>query len=141
MVVNDVWVSDLVGDLWVQLVQLVVLYLLCDMVVDVLFGCFLVELVEYCCLVLLLEIVVLYEIYKCEVELQLLVKVISVMVLDVVQMEQLKVLLKCCFKCEIELEIQVDVLLLVGVVIDIGSEVIDGLVCGCFDWFVSVFMY
>jgi F-type H+-transporting ATPase subunit delta len=48
------------------------------------------------------------------------------MALDNAQAEQLKASLKRRFKREIELQTQVDPSLLGGVVIDTGSEVIDG---------------
>ncbi len=48
------------------------------------------------------------------------------MALDAAQSEQLKASLKRRFKREIELETTVDADLLGGVVIDTGSEVIDG---------------
>jgi len=54
------------------------------------------------------------------------VKVTSAMALDAAQAEQLKASLKRRFKRDIELETQVDASLLGGVVIDTGSEVIDG---------------
>jgi F-type H+-transporting ATPase subunit delta len=54
------------------------------------------------------------------------VKVTSAMALDAAQTEQLKASLKRRFKRDIELETQVDPSLLAGVVIDTGSEVIDG---------------
>ena len=56
----------------------------------------------------------------------MLVKVTSAMALDSAQTELLKTSLKRRFKREIELETQVDASLLGGVVIDTGSEVIDG---------------
>ncbi len=68
----------------------------------------------------------LYQTYKRESESQLLVKVTSAMALDAAQTEQLKTSLKRRFKREIELETKVDPSLLGGVVIDTGSEVIDG---------------
>lgn len=129
----DVRVSDLSGDPRVQVAQLVALHLPRDMVVDAPFGRFLAELAEHRRLVLLPEIAALYETYKREAESQLLVKVTSAMALDAAQTEQLKASLKRRFKREIELETQVDASLLAGVVIDTGSEVIDGSARGRLD--------
>ena len=125
-VAADARVSDLAGDPRVQAVQLVALHLPRDMAADTPFGRFLAELAEHRRLALLPEIAALYETYKREAESQLLVKVTSAMALDAAQTEQLKASLKRRFKREIELETQVDASLLAGVVIDTGSEVIDG---------------
>jgi F-type H+-transporting ATPase subunit delta len=133
MVANDARVSDLAGDPRVQPAQLVALHLPRDMAVDTPFGRFLAELAEHRRLALLPEIAALYETYKREAESQLLVKVTSAMALDAAQTEQLKASLKRRFKREIELETQVDASLLAGVVIDTGSEVIDGSARGRLD--------
>jgi F-type H+-transporting ATPase subunit delta len=77
-------------------------------------------------LALLPEVAELFEAFKRESESQLLVKVTSAMALDAGQAEQLKASLKRRFKREIELDTRVDASLLAGVVIDTGSEVIDG---------------
>lgn len=106
--------------------QLVALHLPAGMPADSAFGKFLTELAEQHRLSLLPEVGALYETYKRESESQLLVKVTSAMALDDAQAEQLKASLKRRFKREIELETQVDPSLLGGVVIDTGSEVIDG---------------
>jgi F-type H+-transporting ATPase subunit delta len=94
------------------------------------FAKFLGELAERRRLALLPEVADLFEQYKREAESQLLVKVTSAMALDAEQAEQLKASLKRRFKRDIELETQVDPSLLGGVVIDTGSEVIDGSVRG-----------
>jgi F-type H+-transporting ATPase subunit delta len=133
MVANDARVSDLAGDPRVQPAQLVALHLPRDMAADAPFGRFLAELAEHRRLALLPEIAALYETYKREAESQLLVKVTSAMALDAAQTEQLKASLKRRFKREIELETQVDASLLAGVVIDTGSEVIDGSARGRLD--------
>ncbi len=133
MVANDARVSDLAGDPRVQVAQLVALHLPRDMAADAPFGRFLAELAEHRRLALLPEIAALYETYKREAESQLLVKVTSAMALDAAQTEQLKASLKRRFKREIELETQVDASLLAGVVIDTGSEVIDGSARGRLD--------
>lgn len=93
---------------------------------DSAFAQFLAELAEHRRMALLPEVAELFESYKREAESQLLVKVTSAMALDAAQTEQLKASLKRRFKREIELETQVDASLLGGVVIDTGSEVIDG---------------
>ena len=133
MVANDARVSDLAGDPRVQPAQLVALHLPRDVAADAPFGRFLAELAEHRRLALLPEIAALYETYKREAESQLLVKVTSAMALDAAQTEQLKASLKRRFKREIELETQVDASLLAGVVIDTGSEVIDGSARGRLD--------
>ena len=96
------------------------------MAADAPFAQFLGELAEHRRMALLPEVAELFESYKREAESQLLVKVTSAMALDAAQTEQLKASLKRRFKREIELETQVDASLLAGVVIDTGSEVIDG---------------
>ena len=106
--------------------QLVALHLPAGMAVDAPFGQFLTEMAEQRRLVLLPEVAELFEMLKRESESQLLVKVTSAMTLDAAQSEQLKASLKRRFKREIELETSVDPSLLAGVVIDTGTEVIDG---------------
>jgi len=96
------------------------------MAADAPFAQFLGEMAENGRMALLPEVAALYEQYRRESESQLLVKVTSAMALDAAQAEQLKVSLKRRFKREIELETSVDASLLAGVVIDTGSEVIDG---------------
>jgi F-type H+-transporting ATPase subunit delta len=125
-VAQDARVSSLTNDPRVQPAQLVALHLPEGTPVDSAFGKFLTELAEQHRLSLLPEVAALYETYKRESESQLLVKVTSAMALDAAQAEQLKASLKRRFKREIELETQVDPSLLAGVVIDTGSEVIDG---------------
>ena len=106
--------------------QLVALHLPGGVVADAPFAQFLGELAEHRRMALLPEVAALYEQYRRESESQLLVKVTSAMALDAAQAEQLKASLKRRFKREIELDTRVDASLLAGVVIDTGSEVIDG---------------
>jgi F-type H+-transporting ATPase subunit delta len=119
-------VVDLDNDPRVKPEQIVALHLPNGMAADAPFAQFLAELVENRRVTLLPEVAELFEAYKRESESQLLVKVTSAMALDAAQAEQLKVSLKRRFKREIELETEVDASLLAGVVIDTGSEVIDG---------------
>ena len=106
--------------------QLAALHLPEGVTADAPFGQFLTEMAEQRRMALLPEVAELFEGYRRESEAQLLVKVTSAMALDAAQTEQLKASLKRRFKREIELETQVDASLLGGVVIDTGSEVIDG---------------
>ena len=129
-VAKDPRVSALGTDPRVQSSQLVALHLPQDMDGSAPFAMFLGELAERRRLALLPEVADLFEQYKREAESQLLVKVTSAMALDAAQAEQLKASLKRRFKRDIELETQVDPSLLGGVVIDTGSEVIDGSVRG-----------
>ncbi len=125
-VAKDARVASLCNDPRVQPEQLVALHLPQGMDANAPFAKFLGELAEQRRMTLLPEIAELYEQYKRESESQLLVKVTSAFALDVAQADQLKASLKRRFKREIELETQVDPTLLGGVVIDAGSEVIDG---------------
>ncbi|PWK92379.1 F0F1 ATP synthase subunit delta [Fulvimonas soli] len=119
-------VAALAGDPRVTPEQLVALHLPPGAAADGAFARFLGELAAHRRLALLPEVAALYETYKRESESQLLVKVTSAMALDAAQAEQLKASLKRRFKREIQLETAVDPALLGGVVIDTGSEVIDG---------------
>lgn len=125
-VAKDSRVTALSTDPRVKPEQLVALHLPEGTKADSAFGKFLAELAEKRRMALLPEVGALYETYKRESESQLLVKVTSAMALDTAQAELLKASLKRRFKREIELETQVDPSLLGGVVIDAGSEVIDG---------------
>lgn len=125
-VAQDPRVAALSNDPRVQTEQLVALHLPESTKADSPFGKFLTELAERHRLPLLTDVAALYETYKRESESQLLVKVTSAMAMDATQTQQLKASLKRRFKREIELETQVDPSLLAGVVIDTGSEVIDG---------------
>ena len=125
-VAKDSRVASLSTDPRVQPAQLAALHLPEGMKADSAFGKFLAELAEMRRMTLLPEVGALYQTYKRESESQLLVKVTSAMALDAAQTEQLKTSLKRRFKREIELETKVDPSLLGGVVIDTGSEVIDG---------------
>jgi len=125
-VAKDVRVAELGTDPRVAPEQLVALHLPQGMDADAPFARFLGELAAHRRLALLPEVAELYEQYKREAESQLLVKVTSALALDAEQAERLKVSLKRRFKREIELETAVDPALLGGVVIDTGSEVIDG---------------
>lgn len=122
----DARVVDLDNDPRVKPEQIVALHLPEGLAGDAPFAQFLAELVENRRVTLLPEVAELFEGYKRESESQLLVKVTSALALDTAQSEQLKASLKRRFKREIELETQVDASLLAGVVIDTGSEVIDG---------------
>ena len=125
-VAQDARVAALGGDPRVQPAQLVALHLPEGMAADAPFAQFLGEMAENGRMALLPEVAALYEQYRRESESQLLVKVTSAIALDAAQAEQLKVSLKRRFKREIELEASVDPSLLAGVVVDTGSEVIDG---------------
>ncbi|WP_458070518.1 F0F1 ATP synthase subunit delta [Rhodanobacter sp. BL-MT-08] len=122
----DARVVDLDNDPRVKPEQIVALHLPEGMASDAPFAQFLAELVENRRVTLLPEVAELFEGYKRESESQLLVKVTSALALDAAQSDQLKASLKRRFKREIELETEVDASLLAGVVIDTGSEVIDG---------------
>jgi F-type H+-transporting ATPase subunit delta len=125
-VAKDSLVAGFGNDPRVLPAQLVALHLPAGAAVDGPFGHFLAEMAEQRRLGLLPEVAELFEAFKRESESQLLVKVTSAMALDAAQAEQLKASLKRRFKREIELETRVDASLLAGVVIDTGSEVIDG---------------
>jgi F-type H+-transporting ATPase subunit delta len=125
-VAGDARVAGLGNDPRVLPAQLVALHLPAGMAVDAPFGQFLTEMAEQRRMLLLPEVADLFEMLKRESESQLLVKVTSAMTLDGAQSEQLKASLKRRFKREIELETTVDASLLAGVVIDTGTEVIDG---------------
>lgn len=126
VVAVDARVAALGNDPRVTPAQLVALHLPAGTAADAPFGQFLAELAEQRRMALLPEVAHLYEALKRESESQLLVKVTSAMSLDAAQAEQLKASLKRRFKREIELETEVDASLLAGVVIDTGTEVIDG---------------
>lgn len=125
-VAQDARVAALVTDPRVQPAQLAALHLPAGMPADAPFAQFLDEVAENRRMALLPEVAALYEQYRRESESQLLVKVTSAMTLEAAQAEQLKASLKRRFKREIELETSVDASLLAGVVVDTGSEVIDG---------------
>ena len=125
-VAKDSRVAGLGNDPRVLPAQLVALHLPAGIAADAPFGQFLVELADQRRLALLPEVAELYEAYKRESESQLLVKVTSAMALDVAQAEQLRASLQRRFKREIALETHVDATLLAGVVVDTGTEVIDG---------------
>ncbi len=125
-VANDAQVAALAGNPRITPEQLIALHLPAGMPADAPFAKFLGELADQRRLVLLPEVAALYASLKRESESQLLVKVTSAMALDETQTEQLKSSLKRRFQREIALETHVDPALLAGVVIDTGSEVIDG---------------
>ncbi|GLR00016.1 F0F1 ATP synthase subunit delta [Dyella mobilis] len=125
-VAKDPRVAALTSDPRVKPDQLVALHLPEGTQASSAFGSFLAQLADKRRMALLPEVGALFETYKREAESQLLVKVTSAMALDAAQTEQLKASLKRRFKREIELQTQVDPSLLGGVVIDAGSEVIDG---------------
>jgi len=125
-VAADARVASLATDPRVLPAQLAALHLPAGVAAHAPFGEFLNELAEQRRLALLPEVAELFEALKRESESQLLVKVTSAMALDAAQSEQLKASLKRRFKRDIELETTVDASLLAGVVIDTGTEVIDG---------------
>jgi F-type H+-transporting ATPase subunit delta len=125
-VAADPQVAALAGDPRVTGAQLVALHLPSSMAADAPFAQFLGEMAEQRRLGLLPEVAALYAAFRRESESQLLVKVTSAMPLDAAQAEQLRVSLQRRFKRDIALETKVDPALLAGVVIDTGSEVIDG---------------
>ena len=125
-VAADPQVADLAGDPRVTGAQLVALHLPSGVAADAPFAQFLGEMAEQRRLGLLPEVAALYAAFRRESESQLLVKVTSAMTLDAAQTEQLRVSLQRRFKRDIALETEVDPALLAGVVIDTGSEVIDG---------------
>ena len=125
-VAADPQVAALAGDPRVSGAQLVALHLPSGVAADAPFAQFLGEMAEQRRLGLLPEVAALYAAFRRESESQLLVKVTSAMTLDAAQTEQLRVSLQRRFKRDIALETEVDPALLAGVVIDTGSEVIDG---------------
>ena len=125
-VAADAQVTALAGDPRVSAAQLVALHLPSGTPADAPFALFLGEMAEQRRLGLLPEVAALYAAFKRESESQLLVKVTSAMALDAAQTEQLRVSLQRRFKRDIALQTDVDPTLLAGVVIDTGSEVIDG---------------
>lgn len=106
--------------------QLVKLHLPQDVATDTPFAHFLDELAGHGRLGLLPDIHLLFDGFKRESESVLKVKVTSAVELDAAQAETLKASLKRRFSRSIEMETAVDAELLAGVVIDTGSEVIDG---------------
>lgn len=125
-VARDDRVVALAGDPGVRADQLVGLHLASDMPADSAFASFLDAMARERRMALLPEVAELFEGYRRESQSQLLVKVTSAIALDAAQTQQLKDSLKRRFKREIELETTVDEALMAGVVIDTGSEVIDG---------------
>lgn len=90
------------------------------------FARFLGELAHFRRLELLPEIAALFDALKRESEATLKVRVTSAMALDAGETEKLRASLHKRFQRDIEMEVSVDPALLGGVVIDTGSEVIDG---------------
>lgn len=127
-VVVDLCVVVLLLNLELECDDVVVLLVL-ELVGEI-FGCFFVILVEVYCLLLLLEIVGMYDQLCVEVEYVVKVMVMFVIELFVLELDVIKVVLCKCFGCEVEVLIVVDVLLIGGVVIDVGDVVIDGLFKG-----------
>lgn len=125
-VAADPRVARLGADPRVLPAQLVALHLPPGMGEDAPFARFLVELAGQRRMALLPEVAELYTAFKRESESQLLVKVTSAMALDAAQTEQLRVSLQRRFKRDIALETRVDPALLAGVLVDTGTEVIDG---------------
>ncbi|HTM29218.1 MAG TPA: F0F1 ATP synthase subunit delta [Rhodanobacter sp.] len=125
-VAADPGVAGLGSDPRVLPAQLVALHLPEGVAADAPFARFLAELAEQRRMALLPEVAALYAAFKRESESQLLVKVTSAMTLDAAQAEQLRVSLQRRFKRDIALETHVDAALLAGVVVDTGTEVIDG---------------
>lgn len=125
-VAADSRIAGLAADPRVTPAQLVALHLPGDTAVDAPFAQFLGAMAAQRRLPLLPEVAQLYAELKRESESRLLVKVTSAMTLDAAQTEQLRVALQRRFKRDIALETRVDAALLAGVVVDTGSEVIDG---------------
>ena len=125
-VAADPRVAGLGADPRVLPAQLVELHLPTGVAADAPFALFLTELAEQRRMALLPEVAELYAAFKREAESQLLVKVTSAMALDAAQTEQLRASLQRRFKRDIALETHVDPALLAGVVVDTGTEVIDG---------------
>ena len=125
-VAADSRVAGLGADPRVLPEQLVGLHLPADVAADAPFANFLNELAEQRRMALLPEVAQLYAAFKRESESRLLVKVTSAMTLDASQIEQLRTSLQRRFKRDIALETCVDPALLAGVVVDTGTEVIDG---------------
>ena len=125
-VAADPRVAGLGADPRVLPAQLVALHLPEGVAADAPFARFLVELAEQRRMALLPEVAALYAAMKRESESQLLVRVTSAMALDAAQAEQLRASLQRRFKRDIALETHVDATLLAGVVVDTGTEVIDG---------------
>ena len=122
----DPRVAGLGADPRVLPAQLVALHLPPGVAEDAPFANFLIELAEQRRMALLPEVAELYAVFKRESESQLLVKVTSAMALDAAQTEQLRASLQRRFKRDIALETRVDPALLAGVLVDTGTEVIDG---------------
>ncbi|HEY9511724.1 MAG TPA: F0F1 ATP synthase subunit delta [Rhodanobacter sp.] len=125
-VAADPRVAGLGADPRVLPAQLVALHLPPGVAEDAPFANFLIELAEQRRMALLPEVAELYAVFKRESESQLLVKVTSAMALDAAQTEQLRASLQRRFKRDIALETRVDPALLAGVLVDTGTEVIDG---------------
>ena len=125
-VATDPRVAGLGADPRVLPAQLVALHLPPGVAEDAPFANFLIELAEQRRMALLPEVAELYAVFKRESESQLLVKVTSAMALDAAQTEQLRASLQRRFKRDIALETRVDPALLAGVLVDTGTEVIDG---------------
>lgn len=125
-VAADVQVTALAGDPRLTSAQRVALHLPASMGADTPFARFLAELAEQGRLVLLPEVAALFADLCREAQSQLLVHVTSAIALDATQTEQLRASLQRRFKRDIALETRVDPALLAGVVVDTGTEVIDG---------------
>lgn len=125
-VAADPQMAGLGSDPRVSPAQLVALHLPAGMAADAPFARFLDELARQHRLALLPEVAQLYAAFKRESESQLLVKVTSAVALDATQIEQLRSSLQRRCKRDIALETRVDAALLAGVVVDTGTEVIDG---------------
>jgi F-type H+-transporting ATPase subunit delta len=125
-VAADPRVGGLGADPRVLPAQLVALHLPPGVAQEAPFARFLGELAEQGRMALLPEVAELYAVFKRESESQLLVKVTSAMALDAAQTEQLRASLQRRFKRDIAMETSVDPALLAGVLVDTGTEVIDG---------------
>ncbi len=125
-VAGDPQVVALAGDPRVTSAQRVALHVPDGMGADTPFTRFLTELAERGRLVLLPEVAALFAALYREAQSRLLVHVTSAIALDATQAEQLRTSLQRRFKRDIALETQVDPALLAGVIVDTGSEVIDG---------------
>lgn len=132
-VAADPRTHGLLNDPRVDRRTLVGLHLPPDETVDGAFAHFLDELAHFRRLGLLPEINAMFDAYKRESESTLKVKVTSALDLASAEVEQLKTSLGKRFGRAIDMDVKVDASLLGGVIIDTGSEVIDGSARGRLD--------
>ncbi len=125
-VAQDARIADLRSDPRVDPSHLAKLHMPPDVTADTPVANFLDELAERSRIGLLPEVFTLFDALKRESESTLKVKVTSAQALDADQIETLKASLKRRFQRDIVIDAKVDTALLAGVVIDTGSQVIDG---------------